>query len=254
MNPSITVVMPVRSGMPFLTEAIASIQSQNYSPLELMVVDDGSTDNSREFVRGVTAVAIRQMDVPAGSGPAAARNAGIRASRSDLVAFLDSDDLWPAGTLPALVKGFSAGPSAEFAQGLIRNFQAESGVKRFITAPYRFLNLGAALWRRNVFETVGLLDESLRLCEDLDFLMRCWEKDVRKAEVDRVALYYRRHAGSLTHGLSGAGFGTVKAYKRQMDRIRRGEHDPSVARHIRMEDYLGSGPGRQDGSAHELAG
>lgn len=249
--------MPVRNGMPFLSEAIASIQSQNYAPLELLIVDDGSTDGSREFVRGVFlrgGLPIQLLDVAPGSGPAAARNAGIRAGSSDLVAFLDSDDQWPADTLHALVKALADRPDAGFAQGMIRNFHApESGVKRFITAPYRFVNLGANLWRRDVFETVGLLDEDLRLCEDLDFLMRCWEKDLRKAELDRVTLYYRRHSGSMTHGLSGAGFGMVKAYKKKMDRIRRREHDPSLPRHIGMGAYLGSGPAHQDGSLHEFA-
>jgi glycosyltransferase involved in cell wall biosynthesis len=262
LNPAISVVMPVRNGMPFLSEAIASIQSQNYTPLELVIVDDGSTDDSREFVRGLSfrgGLPIRVLEVPTGSGPAAARNAGMRASISDLVAFLDSDDLWPDGTLTALVKALADRPDAGFAQGLICNFRAEQagvkqfGAKQFITPAYRFLNLGANLWRRNVFETVGLLDEDLRLCEDLDFLMRCWEKDVRKVELDRVALYYRRHLGSLTHGLSGAGYGTVKAYKKKIDRIRRGEHDPSVARHICLEAYLGKGPAHQDGSLHEFA-
>jgi glycosyltransferase involved in cell wall biosynthesis len=229
----------------------------------LLIVDDGSTDDSREFVRrllpGAKGLPIELLDVDAGSGPAAARNAGIRARNSDLVAFLDADDLWPAGTLPALVEMLAAQPESAFAQGLIRNFCAptsngkQAGVKRFITPPYRFLNLGANLWRREVFETVGLLDEDLRLCEDLDFLMRCWEKDLRKAELDRVTLYYRRHSGSMTHGLSGAGFGMIKAYKKKMERIRRGEHDPSLARHIGMGAYLGSGPAHQDGGLHECA-
>jgi hypothetical protein len=117
-----------------------------------------------------------------------------------------------------------------------------------VTGPYRFFNLGASLWRRRIFETVGLLDEELRLCEDLDITLRCWEQDIRKADVDSVVLHYRRHPGGMTHGLSGAGFGSVKAYKKRIDRIRRGEINPEAPRHIELYRYLGNGPLHQDGS------
>jgi hypothetical protein len=120
----------------------------------------------------------------------------------------------------------------------------------FVTPPYRFFNLGASLWRRSIFETVGLLDEDLRLCEDLDITMRCWEQDVRKVEVESVVLHYRRHPGGMTHGLSGAGFGSVKAYKKRIDRIRSGLFKPNSPRHIDLHRYLGATPGHQDGSFH----
>jgi hypothetical protein len=119
-----------------------------------------------------------------------------------------------------------------------------------VTAPYRFFNLGASLWQREIFTTVGLLDEELRLCEDLDLTLRCWEHDIRKAEVESVVLHYRRHTASMTHGLSGAGFGSVKAYKKRIDRIRRGEVKPDAPRHMELHKYLGTAPLNQDGGTH----
>jgi len=248
MSPSVAVVMPVRNGMPFLPEAIASVRIQHYSPLELIIVDDESTDGSKEFARQDHGIPARLLECDS-VGPAAARNAGIAASNSDMVAFLDADDLWVASGLSRLVHALAAQPDAGIAQGLIRNFsESLPGNRQFVTASYRFLNLGATVWRRQVLQQIGPLDESLRLCEDMDLLMRCWEKDIRKADVNSITLHYRRHPGGITHGLSGAGFGTIQAYKKRMDRIRCGELNPELPRHMPLTQYLGSPPAHQDGS------
>ena len=244
--PSIAVVIPVRNGMPWLAEALASVRAQNRA-VEVAVIDDGSTDRTVEYVTGLDGFCSHFSQL-GGRGPSAARNAGIRATGSELVAFLDADDVWPAGALDALAEALAASPECGFAQGLIQNFRTgPSGVKEFFTAPYRFLNLGACLWRRSLFQTVGVFAEELSLSEDLDMMMRCWEKDVRKAEVNAVTLFYRRHPGNMTRGLSGAGFGTVKAYKRRIDRIRSGDYNPSAPRHCAHDTYLGTGPLNQDG-------
>jgi glycosyltransferase involved in cell wall biosynthesis len=222
MNASISVVIPVRNGEAFLEETFASIWAQNYTPLEVVVVDDGSTDGTQAKVRKMQDKPVRLLEV-GGLGPAAAR----------------------------LAKTLSEHPEAGIAQGMIRNFsESRPGNRMFVTPPYRFFNLGASLWRRSIFETVGLLDEDLRLCEDLDITMRCWEQDVRKIEVESVVLHYRRHPGGMTHGLSGAGFGSVKAYKKRIDRIRNGQFSPDAPRHIDLHRYLGRAPNHQDGSFH----
>jgi glycosyltransferase involved in cell wall biosynthesis len=243
--PSIAAIIPVRNGMPLLEETLASIRAQNY-PIEIAVINDGSSDGTREYLRSLNGACSHVLELE-GRGPSAARNAGIRATDSEYVAFLDADDLWPPGTLYTLATALSENPAAGIAQGLIRNFRTDSrGTKQFFTPPYRFINLGACLLRRSVFDTVGLFDEDLALCEDLDMILRCWEKDVRKAEVNVVTLHYRRHPGNITRGLSGAGFGTVKAYKRRIERIRRGEYDPSIPPHTDGTAYIGTPPPSQD--------
>lgn len=240
---SIAVITPVRNALPFLAGAMECIQSQCYAHLELVFVDDGSSDGSFEYAQRTGARVLQTQ----GAGPAAARNAGIRATSSDCLAFLDVDDLWPLGTLHLLAAALDSDSEAGFAQGLIQNFRIlDDGSKRFFTRPYRFLNLGACLYRRSLFERVGLLDASLRTAEDLDFLMRCWEQDVRKAEVHAVTLYYRRHPNNMTAGLQGTDLGTVQAFKRRIDRIRAGQYDPNVPRHVPAHEYLGTAPASQD--------
>ena len=76
--------------------------------------------------------------------------------------------------------------------------------------------------------------------------MRSWEKDVHKAEVNEVTLFYRRHPKSMTSGLKAAEFGTVQAFKRRIDRIRAGAYDPKETRRVPAREFIGTAPPRQD--------
>jgi glycosyltransferase involved in cell wall biosynthesis len=244
-QPSIAVIMPVRNGLPYLRDAIECVLAQEFADLELIVIDDASTDGSADLARALFARSTsrcRVLDSP-GLGPAAARNIGIRASQSDLLLFLDADDLLGPCALRTSLNALLQTPGAGFAQGCIQNFTTRAdGSIHLFTQPYRFVNLGSALWRRSVFENLGLFDETLRLGEDQDLFMRCWERDVERALVDCVALYYRRHPGNMTHGLEGAEFGLMRVYRNRIDRIRRGEYDPSLPRRVTWPEYLGKSP------------
>jgi glycosyltransferase involved in cell wall biosynthesis len=247
-QPSIAVITPVRNGLPYLREAIDGVRVQQYSKLEIVVVDDGSTDGSADAARSLECRVLEATGV----GPAAARNAGIRATDSELLLFLDADDLPGPNALATSVEALTRTPDAGFAQGWIQTFTARpDGTVHLPTKPYRFINLGSALWRRSVFETAGLFDESLRLGEDQDFFMRCWERDVPRVLVDCVMLYYRRHPGNMTHGLKGAEFGLTRVYRKRIERIRRGEYDPNLPRRVSWPDYLGKSPdpGESDAAA-----
>jgi len=240
---SIAVITPVLNGMPFLRDAIESVIAQQYAPLEMIVVDDGSTDGSEAMARGVGIC--RVLRTP-GIGPAAARNAGIRASTSDLLVFLDADDVLGPSLIRSSVEALRHMPDAGFAQACIQNFTTRpDGTMNLFTSAYRFINLGSGVWRRSVFDAVGLFDESLRLCEDLDFVMRCWERDIPKVPVDSL-MFYRRHAGNMTRGLKGADCGTLQAYRKRIERIRSGDYDPNRPRRTTWPDYLGLPPQSMD--------
>lgn len=237
------MITPVRNGMPYLQEAIECVRSQEYAPLEMIVVDDGSTDGSGAVARGTGFCRVLETS---GVGPAAARNVGIGASESDLLIFLDADDLLGPSLIRSSVEALLRAPEAGFAQACIQSFiTLPDGTDTRFTSPYRFINLGSGVWRRSVVETVGLFDESLRFCEDLDFVMRCWERDIRKVQVDCL-MFYRRHQGNMTRGLKGADCGTVQAYRKRIERIRRGEYDPNCPRRVSWADYLGMPPEMKD--------
>jgi glycosyltransferase involved in cell wall biosynthesis len=241
--PTLTVVTPVHNGRRYLEETLDAITAQDYPGVETIVVDDGSTDGSGDIARARGSRVLRAEGV----GPAAARNMGIQASDSELLFFLDADDLpASASLLRRLADALDEAPQAGFVQGFIQNFEVgPDGQRVLLSFPYRFLNLGSMLWRRRVFDQIGLFDGSLRLCEDLDFLMRCWEQDVPRVLVQTLALLYRRHSRQMTNGLSGAGHGTMHAYRRRIERIRTGVYDPQVPRRVDWQDYLGMPPSRK---------
>lgn len=239
-EPRISVVAPARDAAAFFDGWLATIRAQAWSPLEVVLVDDGSCDDL--CARAAAGPEwLRFLRRPP-RGPATARNAGLAAATGELVAFLDLDDLWAPGHLRRLARALRADPEAGIAQGRIRNVCTDAaGRTWYCSRPYRFLNLGACVFRREVLEACGGFDESLRFAEDFDLMARCFERGVRKLPVEEVSLLYRRHEGNMTRGRSIVELGAVRVYKRRLERIRAGEVDPFVARRLRTGfwEYLG---------------
>ena len=118
-TPLVSVIAPAHNAAQFFDTWVASIGAQLYEPLEVVLVDDGCTDGiaGRASAGPVWLRYLRQDQ----RGPAAARNAGIRASTGELIAFLDLDDLWAQGHLRRAAQALEQHPEAGIAQGLIRN-------------------------------------------------------------------------------------------------------------------------------------
>ncbi|RLE17412.1 MAG: glycosyltransferase family 2 protein [Acidobacteria bacterium] len=96
MTPEVSVIMPVYNSKKFLEESAKSVLSQQYDSLELLLIDDGSTDGSRVLIHKLSAQdrRIRPIFLPSNHGPARSRNAGIEQATGQFIAFLDSDDVW----------------------------------------------------------------------------------------------------------------------------------------------------------------
>ncbi len=237
-NLSISVILPVYNGERFLIQAIENIQGQKYQPLEIIVVDDGSTDRTAEIAAEFqdTIHYIYQTN----QGPSAARNLGIENARGEAIAFLDVDDLWEEGILTEFADYLVAHPEVGIVQGLIQRMQMETGSLdnnsyqfQPIFKPYQFINLGSALYRRAVFDQVGLFDPKLHDNEDTDWFIRAWENNIHKLVIPRVMLYYRKHDRNMTLEQKGLiHHGMLKIYKRHIDRMRaRGKekHTPAIS-------------------------
>jgi glycosyltransferase involved in cell wall biosynthesis len=221
--PLVSVVVPAFNATRFIGEALASIARQEYEPLEIVVVDDGSTDGTAQAARefGVRLTLIEQPN----RGPAAARNRGIAAAQGGLIAFLDTDDLWPDGKLALQVPRLSEDSTLDVVLGQIRyealddrtldgiRFDEPDGVLTNV-------NLGAGLFSRNVFDRIGLFDESLRFSEDQDWFLRAREAGARIAVLAEVTLLYRLHAGNMTRGKSARELALARVLKRSLDRRR----------------------------------
>jgi glycosyltransferase involved in cell wall biosynthesis len=181
-KPAVSVIIPTYNRGWILKEAIDSVLAQDYTDYELIVVDDGSTDNTREILDsyGQDIIVLQQSN----KGVSAARNRGIAESRAQLVAFLDSDDLWLPQKLTRQVAFFKSNPAALIGQTeetWVRNGVRVNPKKRhhkfsgMIFEPSLALCLvspSAVMISKTLFDTVGLFDESLPACEDYDLWLR----------------------------------------------------------------------------------
>jgi len=192
----ISVIMPVYNGAAFLPASLASIQRQNQPGLEMVLIDDGSTDDSAAVIRRLAPEAsyFRQEN----AGCSAARNTGLARARAPLFAFLDQDDEWPEGNLRQLHAALDHHPTALFALGRTRFL---SRTNEPMPEPWVATNLGAGLYRREVFDLVGNLNPARTLTDDIEWFIRVREKKVPYVTIEQVTLHYWRRPGSMTHGL-----------------------------------------------------
>ena len=218
----ISVIMPAHNGAPFYATALDSVLLQRWPQLQLIVIDDGSTDDLQTEVRrhAFPVLFVQQSQ----RGPAAARNFGLAHASAGLVAFLDIDDSWTAGHLDRLYSALREHPEAGIAQGLIQQVSPRGGGLSLVSGAYKMPHLGSCLVRKEVLDQLHGFDEGMTIGEDYDFIFRCWENGIDKVDIDEVSLLYRRHPGNITLGKNKEGY--LAVVQRRMARIRSGQVDP----------------------------
>lgn len=202
-SPGVTCTIPVRDGERHLAEAIGSVLEQSHRPLEVIVVDDGSTDASAAVAEsfGEPVRVVRQEQL----GPATARNRGIREARFELLAFLDADDLFRPGKLERQVSRLLARPELELSLCIAEDFwepgMAEERARyEGLGRPTRSTHLlGTMLARREVFRRVGPLDERRRVGDQIDWFARAADAGVAVEVLPEVLVSRRMHGESMTH-------------------------------------------------------
>lgn len=222
-RPLVSVVIPSHNGAKFIPEAIDSVVRQGYSELQLILVDDGSSDETDAVVARLP-IEVRYLKNARKSGPAEARNRGIREALGDYVAFLDVDDLWPAQNLHRLVDHLLARPELDVVHGYghLMVLDPASGRYEFRGNPRESFPfyIGAGLYRRRVFESVGLFDAALEFAEDTDWYNRAEEQGRPIERLEEVTLFVRRHAANMTAGKSPVELNVLRAFKLALDRKR----------------------------------
>lgn len=245
----VSVIIPVYNGASFLAGAIENVLAQKYQAIEIIVVDDGSADTTADIAARYPNE-IRYV-YQSNAGPSAARNLGIKLARGHMIAFLDVDDLWSNHKLNLQTAYLLANPTVEIVQGHIQTMHLTEPVSlnkpRFelTSAPYHYINIGSALYRKSVFDKVGLFDEALTDNEDTDWFIRAWEKGISKVVLDEVTLFYRQHNSNMSHDQNPVNYGLTKLIKKHLDR---GRNDPSFHSKLRsgysgVVEYLGQPPG-----------
>ena len=183
MSTSVSVIIPTYNRWQVLQRAIDSVLAQSTAADEIIVVDDGSTDNTRDLLLGTYGEHIRVVSQP-NKGVSAARNAGLKISSGDWIALLDSDDEWLPDKLRLQIQVLEQDRSCVlchtdeiWVRNGIRvnpmNKHKKSGGDIFDQClPLCAISPSSVLIKKEIFDTVGMFDESLPACEDYDLWLR----------------------------------------------------------------------------------
>ncbi len=210
--PAVSVIMPAYNVEPYIGMAMGSALAQTFTDLELIVVDDGSTDGTAAVAAELARCDDRvRLIRQANRGLAGARNAALRAGCGEFFALLDSDDLWHREFLAEQIAILDARPEVDIVSG--NAWCLGGGLDGRHARPFPdtrpqpdlavILNdersvFIMSVFRRRVYDTVGLFDESLRTNEDYEFWLRAAIAGLRFARNDRPLGHYRLRSDSLS--------------------------------------------------------
>ena len=238
MQPGITAVIPTFNRAHLLGEAIESVLAQNFEPLEVIVVDDGSTDETPQLIARISQISKNRIRLisQANKGQSVARNVGVHAAAHDLIAFLDSDNLWRPGKLNDQVArlreggyGFSFTAYTEFGPASnnprtvrVDNWDddAASALKRLLIGC--LINTSTVVAHRDVLIDADLFDGSVQPCEDHDLWLKVALRGHRFGYVDAPLTDYRVHDGSV----SGEAAAVARSTERLIERLFRDHNLP----------------------------
>ena len=210
----VSAVIPTYNAAPYIAQSVDSVLAQTFAPCEIIVVDDGSTDDTARVLApyGEKIKYIYQKN----QGEPAARNTGIRAATGDYIAFLDADDLWVPEKLELQMQYVAAHPECAMVYTDMMTFDqhgiVDPSVKvRFnITFPsgniFRALfyetlfGSGSVVFRKSCVDTIGYFDESFLIGSDYEMWLRM-ARHFQIGFVDKPLLMYRQHPAMSTRGL-----------------------------------------------------
>jgi glycosyltransferase involved in cell wall biosynthesis len=206
-HPKITIVTPSYNQGRFLEQTIASVVEQNYSNLEYIVIDGGSTDGSVDIIKRHKdrfAYWISEKD----NGQSDAINKGLRRSTGEILAWLNSDDCYLPGTLENVAKYFDSRPDVDFLYGdliLVDEGGSPVGIRRVVPYNYTLALYGlssipqpSTFFRRRALDTVGLIDPEYHYHMDTEFFLRFGKAGLKAAYLPFPLAKFRLHRGSKT--------------------------------------------------------
>lgn len=211
MSDFLSVIMPVYNGAAYIGAALESIRQQTRRPDEVIVVDDGSTDDTAALVQEYSALPIRYI-YQENRGANYARNHGLIVARGNIMAFLDADDVW------AVDKTLIQSQLLDHADVVIGHTRI---LGQDDSLPFVLPSLCCALMRRAAFEQVGLFDPDLRYSDDMDWYMRVREAGLRIVLHGETVLLHRRHEHNLTKNLQLRSFYQLKMLQKSLQRRRK---------------------------------
>jgi len=195
MPKTLTVIIPAYLAEKYIAQAVGSVRAQNWAgQTQIIVIDDGSADNTAAAAEALGVTVIRKSQ----GGAASARNMGLRQATGQLIALLDADDVFTDGALDAMYAAMEEkGVDAVFA--MAEDFispeltDAQKAELKPRTAPYGGVLPGCSLIRRQVFDTLGLFDDTMKSGETVAWLLKLRDAGVKTAQIPNVTLRRRLH-------------------------------------------------------------
>lgn len=200
--PLVSVIIPFYNCKRHLAFSIESVLNQDYGPIELIAVDDGSTDGSELIAKNHTNVTLLRQ---AKKGVSAARNLGISHANGQYIAFLDADDLWLENKIRKQVQFLKKNPEfrvviCKFIGIFDESDSPPPWLDRKVFMKERFGYIPSCiLSKAEVFEKAGIFDEKYQTGEDLDWLSRVKDARLNIGKIDKVLVHKRYHGHNLSY-------------------------------------------------------
>lgn len=194
MPEALSVIIPAHQAEKYIAQAVDSVRQQNWTgETEIIVIDDGSTDHTAQTAQ---TLGVRLLQKSQG-GAASARNAGLRVATGELILLLDADDVLTDGALIAMYDALTSGADAVFA--MAEDFispeltDAQKAELKPRPAPYGGVLPGCSLIRRQVFDTVGLFDDTMKSGETVAWQLKLRDAGIKTVQIPTVTLKRRLH-------------------------------------------------------------
>ncbi len=217
LNPLVSIIIPTYNRGDLLTETIQSVINQTYPHWELIIVDDGSTDNSRLIVERFKGISIKYLSQDHTGKLGQVRNAGLRIAKGDLIAFLDSDDLWRADKLAIQTQFLLENPDVQFCisngerfgDGAVQspdfhNFKGKL-FKPILCQKKFCIYMPSLIFRSRVVASVGYMNEEWHGGSDIEYFYRMAYNFNGSFSNDRL-IKIRAHGGSTSKRLGVLSF------------------------------------------------
>ena len=228
--PPVSVIIPTHNRRDFVREAIASVLAQTYQDFEIIVVDDGSDDDTHAVVEEFSrASPVVQYVLQSNQGVSAARNHGVTLSHGQFLAFLDSDDVWQPAKLERQIAFFTAHPEAFICQTeeiWLRNgvwvnphnkHRKASGDIFARSLELCLVSPSAVMLRRALFDQMGGFDPDLPACEDYDLWLRIAAMTPIHLIATPLVIKRGGHSDQLSHRFWGMDRFRVAALRKLLD-------------------------------------
>jgi len=212
--PLISVIIPAYNRAPYIVDTLTSVFEQKYPNIEIIVVDDGSSDGTYELLKGYhNSGEVRLLTHPqrANRGQSASLNLGLLEAKGSFISILDSDDMFASGKLEDQAEflqlnpdigmvygqGYAVDAEGKFLFEVPENGHRESGDPNLLLLDCYMALPGGALIRKPVMNKVGLFEETFRAGQDHDMALRIMEA-TKVAYLPKLAFYYRKHGDSIS--------------------------------------------------------